>query len=158
MDLDVLLRLFRELHEKQVAYVLVGGVALGLLGLIRATEDVDLFVKTDEDNVRKLREALRAVWNDPEIEKITASDLAGEYPVIRYGPPNGDVVVDILGRLGDSWRFEDLHALIVPWEGVPVRVATPWTMYRMKKGTSRPIDQADAAALREKFGLEEDAG
>ena len=38
-------------------------------------------------------------------------------------------------------------------EGVPVRVATPATLYRMKKDTLRPIDRADAAALREKFRL-----
>jgi hypothetical protein len=41
-------------------------------------------------------------------------------------------------------------------EGVPLRVATPATLYRMKKGTVRPIDRADAAALREKFGIEEE--
>ncbi|GBC79651.1 hypothetical protein HRbin09_00875 [bacterium HR09] len=158
MDVDVLLRLFRELHQRQVAYVLVGGVALGILGLVRATEDVDLFVKPDEENIRRLREALGAVWNDPEIEKISASDLAGEYPVVRYGPPDGDLAVDILASLGTSWRFEDIEALVVFWEGVPVRVATPQTMYRMKKATSRPIDQADALALKEKFGLEDDAG
>jgi hypothetical protein len=41
-------------------------------------------------------------------------------------------------------------------EGVPVRVATPATLYRMKKDTVRPIDRADAAALRDKFRLAED--
>lgn len=158
MDVDKLLQLFRELHQKQVAYVLVGGVALGLLGLVRATEDVDLFVKPDEENIRRLREALRAVWHDPEIEKISASDLAGEYPVVRYGPPDGDLVVDILAKLGNSWRFENMEAMVVFLEGVPIQVATPQTMYRMKKATLRPIDQADAASLKEKFGLGDDAG
>lgn len=157
MDVDKLLQLFRELQKKQVAYVLVGGVAMGLLGLVRATEDVDIFVKPDEENIRRLREALRAVWDDPEIEKISASDLAGEYPVVRYGPPDGDFVVDILAQLGHSWRFEDIEALVVVWESVAIPVATPQSMYRMKKATSRPIDQADAASLKEKFGLGDDA-
>jgi hypothetical protein len=40
-------------------------------------------------------------------------------------------------------------------EGVSVRVAAPATLYRMKKDTLRPMDRADAAALREKFELEE---
>ena len=40
-------------------------------------------------------------------------------------------------------------------EGIKVPVATPATLYRMKKDTVRPIDRADAAALREKFGLGE---
>jgi hypothetical protein len=36
-------------------------------------------------------------------------------------------------------------------EGVLVRVATPRTLCRMKRGTVRPIDHADALALRFAF-------
>lgn len=43
-------------------------------------------------------------------------------------------------------------------EGVSVRVATPRTLYRMKKDTVRPQDRLDAAALLQRFGpLEEEA-
>jgi len=38
--------------------------------------------------------------------------------------------------------------------GVKIRVATPRTLYWLKKGTLRPIDRADAEALREKFHLD----
>jgi hypothetical protein len=41
-------------------------------------------------------------------------------------------------------------------EGVPARVATPGTLYRLKRDTVRPIDRANAAALKEKFGLTEE--
>lgn len=41
-------------------------------------------------------------------------------------------------------------------EGVPVRVATPRTLYAMKRGTVRPRDHADAAALQEKFHMEDE--
>ena len=40
-------------------------------------------------------------------------------------------------------------------DGVPVTVATPRTLYRMKRDTIRIIDKADAQAPREKFGLED---
>jgi hypothetical protein len=62
-------------------------------------------------------------------------------------------VIDLLAALGSAFTFEDLEAQIILVEGVPVRVATPATLYRMKKDTARPIDRADAAALREKFRL-----
>jgi hypothetical protein len=39
---------------------------------------------------------------------------------------------------------------------VRVRLATPRTLYRMKKGTARLIDRADAEALRRRFGLEDE--
>jgi hypothetical protein len=102
-----------------------------------------------------MKRALRSVWGDPEIDAITSEDLSGEYPAIRYGPPGGDLVIDLMTRLGEAFRFEDLAADTVAWEGVIVRVATPETLYKMKKGTLRPVDRADAAELRERFGLPE---
>ena len=156
MDFDKFLEVLRALAREGVDYVLVGAVALGIHGLVRATEDVDLFIRPDGENVERLKRALRSVWDDPEIAGITAQDLAGEYPTVRYGPPGEGFVIDLLSRLGSAFAFEDLEAETVSLEGVPVRVATPATLYRMKKGTVRPIDRADAAALREKFGpLEE---
>jgi len=156
MDFDKFLEVLRALAREGVDYVLVGAVALGIHGLVRATEDVDLFIRPDGENVERLKRALRSVWDDPEIAGITAQDLAGEYPTVRYGPPGEGFVIDLLSRLGSAFAFEDLEAETVSLEGVPVRVATPTTLYRMKKGTVRPIDRADAAALREKFRLLEE--
>ena len=52
-------------------------------------------------------------------------------------------------------NFEGLEAETLSLQGVPVAMATP-TLYRMTKGTVRPIDRADAAALREKFRIAEE--
>lgn len=156
MDFDKFLEVLRALAHEGVDYVLVGGVALGVHGIARATEDIDLFIRADEQNVERLKRALRSVWDDPDIGGITAGDLAGEYPTIRYGPPGEGFVIDLLARLDSAFTFEDLESQTVTIEGVPVRVATPTTLYRMKRGTLRPIDRADAAALREKFGIAEE--
>jgi predicted nucleotidyltransferase len=43
--------LFRKLQEKQVDYMVVGGVALVLQGAIRMTADLDLMVALDEHNL-----------------------------------------------------------------------------------------------------------
>ena len=45
IDLDSLLALVRALNREGVEYAVVGTVALGLHGLARATEDLDLFVR-----------------------------------------------------------------------------------------------------------------
>jgi len=154
MDLDPLLDLFQALSDEGVAYVLVGGVALNVHGIVRATQDVDLFVSADEDNIRRLRTALRRVWDDPDIDQISAEDLAGEYPVVRYGPPDFELVIDVISRLGDAIAFEDLEWSHIEVEGVSIAVATPAMLHRMKRDTVRTIDRADAEALRERFGLE----
>ena len=156
MDFDKVLQLFRELERHEVEYVLVGGLALGANGIVRHTDDIDLFVRPVPDNVERLRAALGAVWDDPAIAEITAEELAGDYPAIQYVPPGDDVSVDILAALGEAFRFEDIESHQLEIEGVPVTVATPRMLYRMKKDTVRPQDRADAAALREKFGLEDD--
>ena len=156
MDFEKFLLLLRELERHQVDYVLIGGVALNLHGIVRATEDVDLFVRPDEDNIQRLRQALRAVWADPDIEQITATDLAGDYPTVRYGPPGEEFVIDLLSRLGSAFQFSDIQTERVDIEGVQVKLATPSMLYRMKRDTIRPIDKADAAALREKFDLKDE--
>ena len=156
MDFERFLAFLRELERNMVDYVLVGGVALNLHGIIRATEDIDLFVRPEARNVERLRNALRSVWNDSDIDQITAEDLAGDYPTIRYGPPGEDFVIDFLSRLGSAFRFEDIQAETVDVEGVQVRLATPVMLYRMKRNTVRPIDRADAAALKEKFEIQDE--
>lgn len=151
---DDALRVIASLAEAGVEYVVIG-VAMNLHGLARATEDLDVFIRPDPANVERLRAALRAVWDDPSIDEITAEDLCGDYPAVRYGPPTGDFYLDILTRLGEATSYEDLEIQEKDVEGLSVRVASPRTLYRMKRSTVRPIDHADAAALRAAFDLDE---
>lgn len=50
--------LFRSLNNHQVKYMLVGGMALAMHGYIRATQDLDLWLRVDADNKTKLIAAL----------------------------------------------------------------------------------------------------
>lgn len=154
--LDEALRVLASFDALGVDYVVVGGVALNLHGLIRATEDLDVFVRPVPDNIARLREALRRVWDDPSIDEITAEDLCGDYPAVRYGPPEGTLYLDILTRMGEATRFEDIEIEEKEIAGQLVRVASPRSLVRMKRDTVRPIDLADARALRAAFALEED--
>ena len=155
MDEDRLLSVFKALNEAGVDYAVFGAVALGLHGLARATADLDLFIRPDETNVERLKAAFRSVFSDPHIEEITAADLCGDYPAVRYVPPDG-FSFDILTRLGDAFRYSDLDIEVKTFEGIPVRVVTPRTLWRMKKGTTRPTDRYDADVLAEHFGFREE--
>jgi hypothetical protein len=155
VDTETIMAVFRALAREGVRYKVVGAVALNLVGLPRATQDLDLFVAADEENVGRLRRALRSVFDDPEIEGISAADLAGEYPAIQYVPPTGRFHIDILSRLGDAFSFEDVECEERVVEGVPVLVATPRMLFRMKRDTVRPQDRADADRLRRHFKIED---
>ncbi len=146
--------LFRALEAQQVEYAVFGAVALGLHGLVRSTADLDLFIAADEANVERLKEALRSVYEDPTIEDISAQDLCGDYPAVRYMPPEG-FGLDILTRLGEAFSFSDLQTETVSYGDTPVQVVTPRTLWRMKKDTVRPLDRFDAEMLAQRFDFEE---
>lgn len=154
MDPNVVRSLFAALQSEEVDYVLIGAVALDVLGIGRLTHDIDLFVRPTPQNVERLGRALRKVWNDPAIAEIRAEDLAGDYPVIQYIAPDG-TEIDLLARLGEAFGFEDLSAETHSYGGVEVRSATAETLYRMKRDTVRLQDKVDAHMLKEKFELKD---
>ena len=155
MDLDLTLAVLRAMNHHEVEYKVIGAVAMNLLGLARATKDLDVFVAPTVDNIFRLRAALHEVFDDPSIEEITAEDLLGEYPAVQYGPPEGDFHIDILTRLGEAWSYEEIESEERRIEGTPVPTATPRALYLMKKDTVRLRDRADAQRLRARFSLEE---
>lgn len=156
VDYDSTKRVLAALEREGVRYVVFGAAALNLHGLARFTEDLDLFVAPDRDNIERLKGALRSVFDDQHIEEISADDLLGEYPALQYVPPEGTFHIDILVKLGDAFRFDDLEAVRMPFEEVTVSVASPATLYRMKRNTVRLQDRADAELLKERFKLEEE--
>ena len=134
-----MLRVLRAFEEHGLEYVLIGATAMGFHGLVRATEDVDLFVRATPHNVERLKNAFRAAYaDDPNVDEI------------------GDLYFDVMTRLGEAASFETVEAEVKQVEGIQVRVATPAALYRLKKGTIRPLDRRDAEALRRRFDLSEE--
>ncbi|HEX6903415.1 MAG TPA: nucleotidyl transferase AbiEii/AbiGii toxin family protein [Thermoanaerobaculia bacterium] len=156
MDLSLAKKVLEAFEREGVRYVVCGAVAINILGLPRATEDLDVFIEPQEENVERVKAALRSVFADPLIEEISAEDLLGEYPAVQYVPPEGSFHVDILTRLGEAFRFQDLEAIRVEFDGKPVWVTSPRTLYLMKKDTVRPKDWGDAELVKRRFQLKEE--
>ena len=157
VDRDEIVRVLRAFEEEGLEYVLIGAAAMGFHGLVRATEALDLFIRPTAENAERLKRAFRRAYdNDPNVDEISASDLIGEYPAVRYYPPSGDLYFDVLTRLGEMASFATVESEAKDVDGVHVRVATPLALYRLKRGTVRPLDRHDAEALRQAFGLGED--
>lgn len=156
MDLDRLVALCAALNREGVAYILFGGAAVNLHGIFRVTEDFDFFVRPDPANLAAIKRALHSIWDDPLIDEIQDDDMVGEYPSVRYCPPDEKLYIDFVSRLGEMFAYDDLQAETHLVEGVPIRLATPATLDRMKRGTVRYKDWDDAARLRRKFNLPEE--
>ena len=141
------LRVLDAFEKYEVEYVLIGGFAVILYGMPRLTRDIDIFVEMIPQNIEKLRNALHSLFQDPTVEEITLGELE-KFPVIRYGTPAG-FSIDILSRLGEVATYEDLEYEVINIQGIDIKVATPETLYLLKKDTVRPEDKVDAMFLEE---------
>lgn len=142
---DEFLKIFDAFDKAQVDYILIGGVAVVLNGFERLTNDMDVFVEVIPQNIEKLKNALLTLYKDDSINEIRQNDF-DSYPVIRYGTPNG-FYIDIIGKLGEMVKYKDLQYETMNIQGVNIKVATPETLYKLKKDTLREKDKIDAHFL-----------
>ena len=61
-------RLVAALNAAQIEYVIVGGLAVGAHGVVRATRDLDLVAAPDQRNIDRLAESLQALGGEHPIE------------------------------------------------------------------------------------------
>ncbi|MCK5057986.1 MAG: nucleotidyl transferase AbiEii/AbiGii toxin family protein [Candidatus Aminicenantes bacterium] len=146
-QLKIFLRVLDALDKQKVQYILVGGVAVILHGIERLTRDIDIFVKMDDKNIEQLRKALLSIFEDESIKEITLEELQ-EFAVIRYGTPD-DFYIDIMARIGEVAVYEDLEYETIHYEGTKIKIATPETLYNLKKDSMRYKDKFDAAYLKD---------
>lgn len=139
--------LLKALKNNNVEYILIGGVAVIIHGMERLTRDIDLFVKMTPDNIKNFKDALTSLYQDKSIEEITVDELQ-KYSVIRYGTPNG-FYIDIMTRLGEAVSYNDLKYEIIEYQGIKIKIATPESLYNLKKDTLRAKDKMDALFLKE---------
>ena len=118
----IFLEVIDALEKEKVEYALSGGFAIITYGLSNRTKNMDLFVKPDEENIAKLKKVLLSIFTDESINDVTP-ELLEDYPVIRYEPPGG-FYIDIMSRIGDDIRFEDLKIETKAIDGHPVRIAS----------------------------------
>ncbi len=54
MERDEVLHVLRAVEEVGLEYVLIDAAAMGIHGVVRATEDLDLFIRATAENVERL--------------------------------------------------------------------------------------------------------
>jgi hypothetical protein len=89
------------------------------------------------------------VFDDASIDEIVIQDLT-DYPVVRYGTPE-NYYIDIMDRVGEMFKYDDLEFIVKDSSGIPIRLATIESLIKLKKGTIREIDKADVILLMEKL-------
>ncbi|HXQ74522.1 MAG TPA: hypothetical protein VN844_28720 [Pyrinomonadaceae bacterium] len=139
---------FKELllvfNAHNVEYLIVGAHALAAHGHVRATKDLDLWVRPDESNAQRILQAL-SDFGAP-LSDLTVDDLSRKETIFQIGLPplRIDIVTDIDGvEFEEAWpdRLETLFG------GVPAFVISRQHLIRNKKTAARLQDLADVQQL-----------
>ncbi len=135
-----------ELCDAQAEFLLVGGWAVILYGHVRATDDMDIFVRPTVANSERVFAALVAFGAPLQAHAVTPGHFANEGDAYRFGiaPLKIEVLTKISGvsfdeALRDSKSFE-LDGYRIPYIGKSALIAN-------KKSAGRHKDLADVEEL-----------
>ena len=157
------LDLLRALHEHQVAFIVIGGVAGIAHGSPSLTRDLDICYERSRQNYQALARALQSLHATlrgapadlPFILDARTIELGDHF---TFSTDLGDL--DCLGTPSGTGGYNDLiaNAVEVDLEGIRIKVAGLDDLMRMKRAAGRPRDLAELTilgALREKLDHED---
>lgn len=136
--------LLSELNAQRVEYLVVGAHALAAHGHVRATKDMDVWVRPSRDNAERVVAAL-TTFGAP-LHGTSLDDLAGPDFVLQIGvaPIRIDVITSITAvTFDEAWPAR----LIATFDGTPVGVLSKQHLIRNKSATGRLQDLADVELL-----------
>ena len=139
---------FKELllafNALDVEYLIVGAHALAAHGHVRATKDIDIWVRPEKANAQKVLQAL-ADFGAP-LRDLTVDDLSRKETIFQIGVPpiRIAVITDIDGvEFADAWP----DRLEMVFGGVPAFVISRHHLITNKRTTGRLQDLADVQQL-----------
>jgi len=134
---------FRSFEEREVKYVVIGGIAAVLHGVPRATFDLDILVEATPDNAVRLLEALSAAGLGTAALTTPEDVLAHEITVFQDWV-RIDVQTSIPGlRFRDAWQ----RRVTMEYEGQRFFVASRADLIASKRAAGRDIDLQDVRLL-----------
>jgi hypothetical protein len=146
--------LLAEFNAHRVEYIIVGAHALAAHGRVRATKDLDVWIRPSPDNAQRAMVAL-AAFGAP-LHELSESDLAVPGTIFQIGvaPIRIDVITSIDGvDFAKAWSAR----LTVPFADQVVNVLSRADLIRNKKTAARDQDLIDVKWLeRQSNGAEDD--
>lgn len=153
------LDLFRALQEERVDYVVVGGLAINLHGVERATMDVDLVLAMNEGNLRRFLSVANRLKLKPSLpvplealcDAKQLETWAREKHLIAfslYSTSHTTPTVDIIVR--PALPFDRMYHNRIEKDigGVRLSLASIDDLIVLKTGTGRKQDASDVEALK----------
>ena len=136
--------LLAGLNEQGAEYLIVGAHALAAHGHVRATKDLDVWVRPSPENAMKVVRTLVA-FGTP-LHDLTENDLSNPGTVFQIGIP--PLRIDIITAI-DGLTFDEAWParLITKFADQPAAVLSKEHLILNKRASGRPQDLADLAWL-----------
>ncbi len=115
--------ILRAFSDEKVEFLVVGGYAMAFHGFVRATGDIDLWIRTSDENARRVWLALQT-FGAPLFD-LTVADLQTPGIVFQLGivPTRIDVLTQISAvEFEDAWQARqtiEIEDLQIPVIGKP---------------------------------------
>ena len=126
--------------EEKVEFLVVGGYAMAFHGFVRATGDIDLWIRCCDENAPRVWRALQK-FGAPLFD-LTLEDLKTPGIVFQIGivPSRIDVLTQISGvKFDEAWQEHQT----VEIEGLQIPVIGKTHLLVNKKQIGRPKDNTD---------------
>lgn len=135
----------RCFNEKNVEYILVGGMAVVLNGYVRTTGDMDVWVEKSSQNYQKIVQAFYS-FGMPTFDMTEDRFLSDEYDVWCFGrePVRIDLMTEVKGI---NFKAAYEKALIYAEDGVDFRFLHANDLILAKQASGRYRDLNDIEQL-----------
>lgn len=157
--MEIFKRLFEALNKGGVEYLVCGGIAVNLYGIERATADIDLAIRLDEENLGRFIAAAKELGLKPKMP-VSLEDLNDQKKREEWRIEKGMVVYSLFDEnapfllidlfIEPQFNFHDayrrrketkLSDIVIPLASIDVLI-------KMKEKTGRPQDKADVFYLK----------
>lgn len=155
---------FRAFAENDIRYLIVGGVAVNLHGYPRFTNDIDILLALDAENLARMAAVMTALGyeqrlpvsieelgDESQVEKWIEEKGLAAYSFIHAREPQFNVDV-LVAESRDFGKFSEEKMRAEVW-GIDVPVVCIDDLIAMKRHSDREKDVQDVVALLELKGL-----
>lgn len=150
--------ILREFQKQRVKYVLVGGMALNMLGSMRSTADMDILVEMSDQNLKKIIKILTKNGYrvkqpvDPMgmADQVTRRDWIQNkhMKAFNFYKDRELKEVDIIIETPVSYEKARKTALTIKCGRLTLPVISIEHLITMKKRSNRPVDKLDIEDLK----------
>lgn len=153
------LGIFKKFNEEGVRYLVVGGLAMNLLGVPRVTYDIDILIDLEDDNIEALMKLMKEWGFKPKVP-VNVMDFADRSKRDEWIATKNMKAFNLVNA---KWALSEIDIIIdapiaypearkrakkITVQGVPIPVISIDDLIKMKQAAGREMDKADVQYLK----------